>query len=522
MNKKNFVFVPLIAFCTSLQGQMIAPNTQGYYVEALADAMETQTGGSARVQGIAGVQTALGADLGALSSNPAGLGLYRKSEVVGSLGLSLSHTSSTLYGNTIVELKPHVNVSNLGIAICFLRDDLVSTKWRGGTLAFGMNTLQSYQNRFSYDGVNQQNSFINSLEEKAYGTDPSVYDNEYSNNNISSLPSLGYSAYLISYDNSYNPPYISYIPPDKIMEQKSTVNTSGAVRSWSVGYGGNYNDRFFFGGSLNVLGLSRKIEQTYTEVLLNAGSGNNYLTNFTFADAKQVNGTGVNLTVGAIYKFTDVFRMGASIKTPDYYGIRETYNASINANYNNIELSYQDGTPYYLNNASATLTTTKFKYQLYSPMKANLGMSFFMGKLGFFSLDFQYINYKGMFLTSGSTNYLSGDNTTIKNVYRDVITTRAGLEIRADIVRLRAGIGYLPSPYNTNVDDRIKRVVSDATLLYSTGIGIKLKAMSLDLSYTLTQYSSNYSPYTLNNAQQPLVQTNNSISNVVLSFSGNF
>jgi hypothetical protein len=43
--------------------------------------------GSARSTGLGGATTALGADLGALWSNPAGLGMYRSSDLSFSLGV---------------------------------------------------------------------------------------------------------------------------------------------------------------------------------------------------------------------------------------------------------------------------------------------------------------------------------------------------------------------------------------------------------------------------------------------------
>ena len=60
-------------------------------------------GGTARSQAIGGAQTALGADAGNLSGNPAGLGLYRRSEFSFTPGISFGNTSSAVDGLSSVD-----------------------------------------------------------------------------------------------------------------------------------------------------------------------------------------------------------------------------------------------------------------------------------------------------------------------------------------------------------------------------------------------------------------------------------
>jgi hypothetical protein len=51
---------------------------------------QPNTFGSARFQGMAGVNTALGADVSSIAGNPAGLGFFRKSEWSISAGLNFA------------------------------------------------------------------------------------------------------------------------------------------------------------------------------------------------------------------------------------------------------------------------------------------------------------------------------------------------------------------------------------------------------------------------------------------------
>ena len=81
----------LTAFPSMAQG--IDPDAYGYYEKALSFS-QTQFGGTARMQGLAGAQTALGADLSTTLANPAGLGLFRKSMFTISPALQLSNSNS--------------------------------------------------------------------------------------------------------------------------------------------------------------------------------------------------------------------------------------------------------------------------------------------------------------------------------------------------------------------------------------------------------------------------------------------
>ena len=62
---------------------LVAGQASHAFAQGASDALRysrLQFGGPARTQGIAGANVALGADFGNLSSNPAGLGLYQRSE----------------------------------------------------------------------------------------------------------------------------------------------------------------------------------------------------------------------------------------------------------------------------------------------------------------------------------------------------------------------------------------------------------------------------------------------------------
>jgi len=120
-----------------------------YYIDAFRYS-QSQLVGSARTLGFAGAQSALGADLTSLNTNPAGLGYYRKSEYAISPNFVIPSSNSTANGSgPISDSKVVFNINNMGIAICGLRDDIVESKWRGGTFALGLTRTMNFQNAFT-------------------------------------------------------------------------------------------------------------------------------------------------------------------------------------------------------------------------------------------------------------------------------------------------------------------------------------------------------------------------------------
>ena len=70
-----------------------AASAQDYTESALMFA-RTKPAGSARILGLGGSQTALGGDYSSALSNPAGLGMFNRSEFTFSLGLADNQTAA--------------------------------------------------------------------------------------------------------------------------------------------------------------------------------------------------------------------------------------------------------------------------------------------------------------------------------------------------------------------------------------------------------------------------------------------
>src|SRR5659263_734808 len=79
--------------------------------------VQTDINGTARYMGMAGALGALGGDASAIKDNPAGLGIYRNSEVTGTLNLLVQQTSSDWNGVNTKENLTDIGVNNFSIVI---------------------------------------------------------------------------------------------------------------------------------------------------------------------------------------------------------------------------------------------------------------------------------------------------------------------------------------------------------------------------------------------------------------------
>ena len=67
--------------------------------------VQTETGGTARFLGMGGAFGALGGDISVLNVNPAGLAVYRSSEVVTTLSVNAAKANANWFGTTAEENK---------------------------------------------------------------------------------------------------------------------------------------------------------------------------------------------------------------------------------------------------------------------------------------------------------------------------------------------------------------------------------------------------------------------------------
>lgn len=457
---------------------------------------QTNPIGTARIMGIGGANTALGGDASSIYSNPAGLGFYTRSEFTFSPSLNFLNSSSTYIGNRTDNLKTSFNLPQLGIVFNKSKDLTVPGKWRGGSFGISINRINDFRNSITYRGQNNQRDFID------FALDGTFYDDQDNISFDDIYADLAFQTFLTGEfydvvapgDTTY---FLDrYNPSDAYpVVQSETINTTGAQTQTSLAYGGNYDDKIYFGLSLGISSLNYRAERIYTEE-----PPGTELVNFTFRDIRQLDGLGINGTFGVIAKPFNELSIGLSYATPTFYSINDQSELDMTSNFINNE-SYSDGVSY-----------APYRLSLRTPGRINAGAAYFIGKYGFITGNIEYLDYGQNRVTSVEDPFTE-DNADIRNFYQSTFNYSAGGEIRLNMFRLRAGYAYRGDPVNRNGFDR-------SVQSFSVGGGIKMNNYFVDLGIIRSMTESAIQPYP--DQLVPFAITENKATRAILTVGLNF
>lgn len=417
--------------------------------------------GTARFTSMSGAFGALGGDFSTLSTNPAGIGIYRKSEFTFTPSFFIQGTTSNYKGSSLYDYKTNVNSSNAGIVLSYYSPETKSA-WKGAAFGVGYNRLNNFHNRISMSGKNTSNSlldiYVNDI--VASGGDTSAMDPFGTqlalNSNAVWIDSLGYVYHHLQ--GVYG------------QEQTKEITTSGAMGETVFTFGGNYNDKLFLGGTLGVPHIRYNEESTYKET-----GDTNALNNFKYFELNQdvrTRGTGFNFKFGMIYKPADWVRIGGSIHTPSFFNMSDAWSSDMSTNV--IGTTYKSESP-----------SGSFDYSLSTPMRALGSLGFVINKMGLIGIDYEFVDYPSARLRSSDYKFLN-ENKNIRAKYKAGNNLRIGTEWRIQPISIRVGFAYYESPFKREVDNDGSRID------YTAGIGFRDETFFLDFAYVLSMTSENY------------------------------
>lgn len=479
------------------------------YSESALLFSRTQPAGSARILGLGGTQTALGGDYSSALSNPAGLGMYNRSEFTFSPALSFYNTKSEFNGTSTDESTSKFNIPGISYVMHMGRDD--EKDFRGGSLGISFSRVNDFNRSILYRGRNEVNSIVDYFMEQANGDISSQFDPGDSEYNTPT--GLAYYNYLIGPQSITDPnkpdnQYFTDAPPES--DQQEEIISKGTSYQWNFSYGANIKDMFFFGGGLGISTLRYKSQKTFSESYLDTDT----IQSMSLSENLNIRGSGVNVTLGAIVRPVDFLQIGVSFTSPTYYQITENYDASMSTNWSNYD--YWDGSKYTnLNNESASTDIVTSEYNLTTPLKISAGIAF-ISKYGFITADIERTNpAKARYSSDISGISFSPENDEIKSLYKATNNYRVGAEFRYDIFRLRAGYNIQSSSFeNKDLDNKVTTI--------SGGVGVRLKKFYTDFTLINRSYDNFYSPYTLSDRLEPIVKMENKTLTSMLTFGFTF
>jgi hypothetical protein len=421
--------------------------------------------GTARFSGLGGAFGALGADFSSLSINPAGIGLYRSSEFSITPSLNMGNTKSVFLGKNGEDSRTNFSLGNVGFVSVMDAGDPKSSSIRKVMFGFGINRVNSFNNRVVMNGFNNRSSLLSVYIDESYGKTPSQLDNFGAG--------LAYDANLIWEDSAVNGLYYADMPNGGMVQRK-TIESWGSMNEMELSMGANVLDKFYIGGTLGVPFVRYFEESSYTED--DTENRNNYFKSFTRSESITTTGTGVNFKLGIIYKPVEFIRIGAAIHTPTYFDkMSDAWSSKIASR-------FDDGST-----GQASSPKGSYDYSLTTPFRAIGSIAFIFRKIGLISADYEFVDYTGARLRASDYDFYN-ENDAIRNKYRPTGNLRIGTEWKYAQFSFRGGYGIEGDPYESFSNNSVGNS-------YSLGLGLREKDYFVDLAYTHSKHSENYFIY---------------------------
>jgi hypothetical protein len=431
------------------------------YSQTQEDALRysrTQLLGSARYMAMGGAYGSIGADFSGLAVNPAGIGMFRRSEFAFTPLISFSETEASYFNQLTDDSKYNLSLGNIGFVYTSeLSGKSKEAGWERIQFGFGYNRINNFNNRIYIQGFNNNSSMMTGYAHMADGNLPENLDKF--------TTGLAYDAWLIwPMDDSVDPLYDTDAYFGNVMQQQ-TITTSGSMSEMSFSIGSTYKDRLYIGASVGIPSIRYKYESEYKET----DPDNRYpeFVSLTRRENIETRGSGVNLKLGAILRATDWLRLGAAFHTPTFYSnMRDDWR---------YRMSSQLILDNKFENRSAESPRGRFDYELTTPMRAIGSATVLFGKSGLVSAEYEFADYSEVKLNSSSYKYVD-ENRAMRDNYTAAHNLKFGTEWRLNDVYFRGGYAVFGSPYKSGVNDGSGNQLS-------LGLGLRQQDYYIDFAW---------------------------------------
>ena len=472
--------------------------------------------GTARYVGMGGAMEALGAEISTISTNPAGIGLFRHSTVSVSAGLVSQQDSKEFGGKNGTKMS----FDQLGLVYSsrVSRSSFVNVGFNFHK-SHNFNQILSAANSLRNASLNMLSYHKADLEDVRKGgyywdfNDRGHvigYENEtspYRAQTFSQTDYLNMNALNLEFD-AENNAQMFYNAADYYMFDRSQ---RGWISDFDFNVSGNQGDRFYWGVTVGIHDVNYKGYSIYTERLLNSeGSDVGYDGNedyVDYIDTRRIEGTGIDLKAGIIVRpiAESPFRFGLYVSTPTWYELTTDNDTDFN---NDSEYGCED----------SWYSGESYKFRYYTPWKFGASLGHTLGTNVAMGLTYEVSNYSSAVnrIISDDPDYYDRERSYVdgpmkdnaENALKTVHLLKAGVEFKPDTdLALRAGYNYQSSAYNKN-GVRDMKLDSPGVSYASTtdyvnwkdthritfGMGYKLSGWNFDIAYQYQLTSGDFYP----------------------------
>lgn len=465
--------------------------------------IDNDLNGTARYVGMGGAMEALGADISVINSNPAGIGLFRRSSGSVSFGLvSQDGASSFKYGN-----KTNASFDQAGF-VYSMRDG------RRTFINFGFN----YHKSKNFDYILNAASGLNGASQHKLS-----YMKALANENNLDKTSSGWRgkfAYTSQLDNLYYNTLMMTSSDGFFYNDASRYEfgraETGYIGEYDFNTSANVNDRVYLGITIGIHDVHYTGHSLYNEALVNLN--NQTAGDITVNDERRITGTGYNASFGIIFRPVDAspFRIGLSVTTPTWYDLKTSnYTYLINNTKADGGGKLQGDYPNYT-------TGESYEFKLFTPWKFGVSLGHTVGNYLALGASYEYADYSRLDtrVNDGYDVDYWGDvyehsssdepmNRHTRETLKAVSTLKIGAEAKVmPNLAVRAGYNYV-SPmfkkegykdgnidsYGSNYSSATDYTNWEATNRYTVGVGYTLGKMSFDLAYQYAQTNGKFHPF---------------------------
>ena len=484
--------------------------------------------GTARFVGMGGAMSALGTDISVISTNPAGIGLYRSNDAVVSMGLNTIGNSADFGGFTTKSDKTTFSIDNAGLVLA-MNPQLGPVKYvnfavnyrRRNNLSATFGAMGSLlrQNGNETNLFSQQYALYNSYVNAGDYADYIDY-NDYTS---FSYPWLGLmtseSALLDSNGNLF------YVPENMdnveglyptMMEYYS--KEKGGVHEVDLNISANVDDKLYLGLTIGTTSVDYTRYSEYSEF---DELGNNY---YTIKNDYNVSGGGVNVKFGAIFRPFEYspLKLGVAVHTPTWYSLTERTAAT---------MICPDGYVIDTRDAYSYGDDLYVDYDYITPWRFNLSASYTFDKFVAVDAEYEYVDYSTAKIEyAGGGEILDMVDEVKENMDAQHIFRVGALFNINDNFSFCCGFNHMTAPFKKEAvkavtmftDTKTDFVNSYETNIVTLGAGYRNKNLYLDVAYKLAMQEAEFYNYYDTDFYNPAASVSVNRSSLVFSLGYRF
>ncbi len=444
--------------------------------------------GTARYVGMGGAMEALGADISVIGTNPAGIGLFRKSQANLSLGFVSQQDANAFGGGHPTTMS----FDQLG----FVYSSRTSPT---GFLNFGFNYHKSRNFNYILSAADAFNGASQNKLTYAKAKNGLLFEGNGAPIFSKPLPACNqlddmYARNLL-YDGEQNTWYYEEAN-NYTMDRRHW----GYIADYDFNLSGNINNRVYLGLTIGIHDVHYKHYSEYTEYFPENSP-------IQVADDREIEGSGADIKAGIIFRpvETSPFRIGLSVTTPTWYSL-DTHNYTT--------MSDAGGSVY---------NSEDYEFKLYTPWKFGVSAGTTFGNYLAVGASYEYTDYGSM-----DTRYKTGSSYDWWNDYyydqsesddvmnrhtadmlKGVSTLKVGAEFKAaPEVAVRFGYNYVSPMYQKDgyKDGTLNSEASyyssatdytnwEAIHRITCGVGIQLDKVNLSAAYQYSAQNGYFEPF---------------------------